>query len=99
MNIKQRLQFNTLTFVRKMKKGDAPKHLCDLNKYVGESQPYMLRNTDDFRILRVKSIQMQTTLFYKGLHLYNLLPTNTKNVLNEDIFKQKYIHFILFKVL
>ena len=39
MNIKQRLQFNTLMFVRKIKKGDALKYLCKQIKYVGESQP------------------------------------------------------------
>lgn len=83
-------------FVRKMKKGDAPKYLCEQIKYVGESQPYMLRNADDFRILRVKTSQMQKTLFYKGLQLYNLLPANIKNEANENIFKRKCIHFILF---
>ena len=58
MNIKQRLQCNTLMFVRKMKKSGATKNLCEQIKYVREVQPYMLRNADDFRILRVKSTQM-----------------------------------------
>ena len=79
MNIKKSLQFSTLMFVRKMKKGNAPKYLCEQTKHVGKSQPYTLRNADDFRILRVKSTQTQIMLFYKGLQLYNLLPTNIKN--------------------
>ena len=40
MNIKQTLQFNTFMFVRKMKKSNAPKYLCEQIKYVGECQPY-----------------------------------------------------------
>ena len=40
LNIKQTLQFNTFMFVRKMKKSNAPKYLCEQIKYVGECQPY-----------------------------------------------------------
>ena len=96
MNIKQNLLFNTLMFVGKMKKGEAPKYLCLKIKYVGLSQPYMLRNTHDFRILRMKSTQIQKTLFYKGPRLYNLLTISIKNEVNENIFKRKYINFVLF---
>ena len=56
MNIKQRLQFNILMFVRQMKKGDEAKYLCEQIKCVGECQPYMLRNADDFRILRENAV-------------------------------------------
>ena len=83
-------------FVGKIKKGEAPKYLCEQVKYVGESQSYILRNANDFRILRVKSTQMQKTFFYKGLQLYYLLPINIKNVVNENIFKRKCINFVLF---
>ena len=41
MNIKQRLRYNTLMFVRKMKKDDAPKYLSGQIKYAGESQPHI----------------------------------------------------------
>ena len=51
----------------------------------------MLRDADDFRIKRVKSTQMQKTLFYKGLQLHNLLLTNIKKELNENICKPKCI--------
>ena len=63
------------------------KYLCERN--VGKSQPFMLRNAE-FGISRVKLTQMQKTLFHKSLQLYNSLPTNIKNELNENIFK-KYI--------
>ena len=46
MSIAQRLQFNTIRFIRKQ--GDATKHLCDQIDYVGDSQLYQLRNACDF---------------------------------------------------
>ena len=45
MSIAQPLQFNTLRFIGKLKQGDAPKYLYDQIHYVGDSQPYQLRNT------------------------------------------------------
>ena len=56
----------------------------------------MLWNVGDFRILKVKSIQIHKTLFYKGLQLYNLLATNIKSELNENIFRRKLINLISF---
>ena len=79
-------------FVRKMKKGDAHKYLCDQIKYVGESKPYMQRNAEEFSIRKVQSTQVQKTLFYKILKLYNFLPTNIKNELNKTIT----INYVLF---
>ena len=79
MTVKQRLEFKTLKFIRKIKQEDSPEYLCEQIKYVGESQPYSLRNADDFRIQRVTSTLMQKTLFYKGLQLFNSLPNNMKN--------------------
>ena len=70
-----------------MKKDDMPKYLCEasrLNVYVEES--HILWNPDDFRILGMKSTQMQKTLFCKRLLLCNLLPTNIKNELNKKYF-------------
>ena len=50
LNIKQRLKLNTLKFIFKMREGSAPEYLCDDLQYVGETQPYRLRNASDFRI-------------------------------------------------
>ena len=40
----------TIYFIQKMKIGDAPDYLTEQLSYVGEVQPYSLRNVMDFRI-------------------------------------------------
>ena len=40
MSIAQRLQFNTIRFIRKLKHGEVPKYRCNQIRYVGDSQPY-----------------------------------------------------------
>ena len=50
LNIKERLQVNTIYFIRKMKIADAPDYLTEQLRYVGEVQPYSLRNVMNFRI-------------------------------------------------
>lgn len=91
LNIKQRLTLNTLKFVFKMKQGKAPKYLCEEIKYVGESQPYDLRNASDFRIQRATSTTTQRSLFFKGLKIFNNLPNNVKTETNFRIFKKECI--------
>lgn len=91
LNIKQRLTLNTLKFVYKMKQGKAPEYLCQEIKYVGESQPYNLRNASDFRIQRAASTTTQRSLFFKGLKIFNNLPNNVKTETNFRIFKKECI--------
>ena len=50
VKIKERLQANTINFIRKMKIGDAPEYQTEQLRYVEEVQPYSLRNVMDFRI-------------------------------------------------
>lgn len=99
MNVKQRLELNTLNFIKKMKQGDAPEYLCEQIKYVGEVQPYGLRNAEDFRIQRVTTTHMQNTLFYKGFKLFNDLPNNVKLERNNNIFRKRCANFIRINIL
>ena len=91
LNIRQRLELNTLIFIYKMRRGDAPQYLCERLSYVGEVQPYNLRNAIDFRLQRARSSAVQKTLFYMGLYLFNLLPNNIKNEENFLLFKKQFI--------
>ena len=68
-----------------MKIGDAPDYLTEQLRYVGEVQPYSLRNVMDFRIQQAK----RKSLFYKGLNLYNMLPSDVKNEVNDKVFRKK----------
>ncbi|KAI8115903.1 hypothetical protein CVS40_11950 [Lucilia cuprina] len=90
MNIKQRMEVNTILFIQKIKTGEAPKYLSEQLNFVGELQPYLLRNTEDFRLRRATN----TALFYKGLKLYNLLPNNVKTERNKCIFRKECVKFV-----
>lgn len=94
LNIKQRLEMNTLHFIQKMKTGNAPEYLIEQLNYVREIQPYHLRNADNFRLPKAATTAMQRSLFYKGLHLYNMLPMNVKSENNTNEFKRKIVYFI-----
>lgn len=94
LNIKQRLQLNTFTFIHKMKTGNAPEYLTEQLRYVNESQPYNLRNANDFRIHRAINNTTKRCLLYKGLQLFNQLPYYIKNESNINIFKRNCVFFI-----
>ena len=92
MNVIQRMQINILPFIQKIKTGDAPKYLIEQHRYVGETQPYHLRNEGNFRTPRTTTTNMQMPLLFKGLHLYNMLPIETET--NINVFKRKILYFI-----
>lgn len=94
LNIKQRLQLNTINFIQKIKIGKAPEYLTEQIRYVREAQPYQLRNIEDFRIQRASTAAMQRSLFYNGLQLYNSLPNNVKTEHNINIFKRHIVNFV-----
>lgn len=94
LNVIQRLKFNTLIFIQKLKNGNSAEYLTRQLQYVGEVQPYNLRNAEDFRIQRVATSAMQKSLFYKGLQLYNNLNSEIKNERNINNFKRKIVFFV-----
>lgn len=98
LNIRQRITLNTLDFIQKIKTGQAPEYLTEQISYVGEVQPYQLRNINNFRIERVTTTAMQRSLFYKGLQLYNGLPTHVKDERNPHQFRRNITNFVKYNV-
>lgn len=94
LNIQQRLKFNTIYFIQKMKIGCAPEYMLDEIRYVRDEQPYHLRNGQDFRIRRAETTYMQRSLYYKGFQLYNMIPNDIKNEFNLNIFKRRISIYI-----
>ena len=72
-----------------MEEGDAPDYPTEQLRYVGEVQPYNLRNVMDFRIQEANTTTRQKSIFYKGLNLYNMLPFDVKNEINAKVFTKK----------
>ena len=63
LNIYQRLEFNTLLFIQKLKYGNGPEYLIRQLQYVREVQPYNLRKAENFRLQRVTTSAMQNPFF------------------------------------
>lgn len=91
LDIRQRLQLNTLLFIHKMKMGLTPKYLTEQLRYVNDMQPYHLRNGNDFRVHKATNNMMKRCLFYKGLQLFNMLPNEVKAERNINLFKRNCI--------
>lgn len=98
LNIEQRLKLNTITFIQKIKRGEAPEYLTEQIIYVRDAQPYQLRNMDNFRIERVATTSTQRSLFYKGLQLYNTLPNNVKFEHNFNLFRKHVVNFVKYNM-
>ena len=52
MKIHQRTEFTTLTLIKKIEMSNAPDYLIEQLQYVGDFQPYNLRNNNEFRLQR-----------------------------------------------
>ena len=72
-----------------MKIGYAPDYLTEQLCYVGEVQPYSLRNVMDFKIQQANTTARQKSLFYKGLNPSNMLSFEVKNRINAKVFRKK----------
>ena len=88
---KRKTTSKTIYFIRKMKIGDEPDYLTEQLRYVGEIQPYSLRNVMDFRFQQANTTAKQKSLFYKRINLYNMLPFDVKNEINDKVFKKSVI--------
>ena len=74
--------------------GNASEHLIEQIQYVRDSQPYNLRNNNEFRLKLSDTNAKQCSLFYKGHRNYNIMPFSIKNEPNINIFRKKVVNFI-----
>lgn len=93
LSVTQRLKFNVLVMIFKIKQNLYPEYLQNNVEYI-TNERYPLRNAGDFRLPLYRRTHTQNNLFYKGLQLFNLLPRDVKNLSNLNIFKSK-INFLL----
>ena len=86
LNIEQRLKFNALVMIFKIKNEMYPAYLQRNVNYITNSF-YNLRNTGDFRLPLYRRAATQNNLLYKGIQLFNSLPSNLKTEQNLNKFK------------
>jgi hypothetical protein len=94
LSVRQRLTFNTLVLLFKVKNGLAPQYLGQHVNYVGSVTGRTLRNNGDFRIAFRRSASGQNSIFCKGLRIYNSLSVELKNETSLSVFKRKIYMFV-----
>lgn len=94
LNVKQRIVVNVMCFIFKIKHNLVPSYLRKYLRYVRDSQPYSLRNRDDFRLPNYLDNITQDSIVYKGCQLFNTMPSAIKNECNYSRFKRSTVEYI-----
>jgi Reverse transcriptase (RNA-dependent DNA polymerase) len=86
-SIKQRVNFNTLVLVFKMKNGMVPSYMQDEVLFTRNATTRTLRNAEDFRLPRYLKTTTQNMIWHDGLRMFNELPPSIKQGRNLEEFK------------
>lgn len=86
MNVRQRLVFNTLKLVFKIKNGMVPEYVSERVTANMAIHNFNLRDNSDFRLPLYKKTCTQRMLLYDGLKRFNGLPKQLKSEVNENRF-------------
>jgi hypothetical protein len=92
--IKQRVNFNTLILIFKIKNNMVPHYMNDEITYNRDATTRTLRNTDDFRLPTYTKTYTQNSMWYDGLKLFNELMPEVKQEQNLEKFKRSIFSWI-----
>lgn len=94
LSISQRIKFNTLVMIFKIKIGLLPDYLSNEIKYVHNVNRRTLRNSNDFRLPNFKANTTRNSIFYEGLKMFNSLPNILKELNSLVKFKSECKKFV-----
>lgn len=94
LSVRQRINWNCLVFIHKMKTGLLPAYLMDNVEYGRDVHSYNTRRAHDFRLPFFTKTTTQRSLYYKGLQIYNTLPQDVKQMTNIGQFKRAATDFV-----
>jgi hypothetical protein len=94
LSVQQRVNFNTLILIFKIRNKMVPTYLQDEILYTHEATTRTLRNADDFRLPRYQRSYTQNMIWHDGLQLFNELPTEAKRERNIERFKEYAREFV-----
>jgi hypothetical protein len=95
MSISQRINFNMLVFIFRIKNGMVPDYIKDMVKTVSSRTNRVLRNADDFHVPMRNTTLAECSIFHNGLKMFNNLPRILKNEINLEKFKGNLKSFVL----
>lgn len=88
-SVKQRIHFNTLLFIFKLKFNMLPQYLVRNLHLVGSLHRFNTRSSKNYSLSKMTKCNTQNSLFYKGIKLYNEMNDDIKNETNIYRFKSK----------
>lgn len=98
MSFEQRIIFNVLVAIFKIINNKWPNYISDKIKFkYNDPIKCNLRNKNDLVKPRAIKNYTQNSLFFKGVDLFNKLPTNMKSTNNVDSFKNMIRPYIISK--
>jgi len=94
LDVKQQIYYNTLILLHKAEYNRLPEYISEIFKYVGDNQPYNLRNNKNFSIPQVRTAFAQNSVIYKGIQLYNQFKTEFSVTQNMNKMKKLATQFV-----
>jgi len=91
LNVQQRIIYQTMIFVYRLKHKLLPTSMTEMVTYIGESHEYPVRNANDFRLAATNKQSTKRTVFHEGLQMFNDLPKNIKSENNFTTYKRLLI--------
>lgn len=93
-SVKQRIYFNTLQMIYKIRNNMLPSYLGNLVAYNSDVHDRCLRRRSWFNIPFMKKAKSQRSVFHKGLNLFNGLPEELRKSRNICDFKRKCSNYL-----
>lgn len=87
MSIKEKILFNTLLFIYKVKNKMLPSYLYENLEFVSDIHNYNTRNKDNFNVKICRTALMRRSVFSNGLVQFNMLPSEIKKCKSVKTFK------------
>lgn len=97
LDIKQRVVFNTLCMVYKIKNDELPPYLSQFLIPKQRAKPYNLRTNELFRLPSVSTSHRQNSLFYNGVKIYNDMVSTMDDSTDLKRFKANAEKYVLEK--
>lgn len=97
LSIAQKIKFNSLIMIYKMKNGLVPEYLLEKTNYISNVTNRTLRNSNDFRLPNYRYETTRNSIFYEGLKLFNEMPNEIKQAQTLIRFKIECKKYLLEK--
>lgn len=94
LSIRQTITLNSLLLIFKSINNLLPRYMTKNLIYNRDIHNYQTRTRDDFRLPTATKTTTQNTLYYKGLKIFNELPTDAKQTTSVAAFRELCTEFV-----